>query len=80
MAGTAVDRGGMFGVGVALDIRVAIGAVQAPVNAGFLPRSVHIYAVASLVLQAILAVAGKALRIFLRGNPGGGESKNEYSR
>ena len=80
VAGAAVDGGGMFRMGIALDVGVAARAWQSPVNAGLLHRAVDINAMAGLVLQVVLAMAGQALGVALRGNNGDGESENEHGR
>lgn len=76
----AVNRSGMLGMWIAFDIGVAIGTAQDAMHAGALLRSVDKYAVARLVLQIRLAMAGKALRVFLRPRWRGREAHKNWNR
>jgi hypothetical protein len=49
VAGATIHGGGMFGMRITLDGGMAIGAVQAPVDAGFLFHPVYIHTMAVLV-------------------------------
>ena len=68
VADGAVDHGGMFGMWIAFDIGVTVGAVQNSVDTGFLLRFVYVKAMPRLVLQALLVMTGKAFGILLRTN------------
>jgi hypothetical protein len=80
VAGTAIYCGGMLGMRIILNGRVAIGAVQAPMHAGLLFRPVYIDAVACLVCERLFAVTDKAFSTLLRTNRRSSKSKEKYGR
>ena len=58
VAARAIDDSGVIRVRKAFDVRVAGGARQATVDAGFLFLDVDVDAMAGLIRQALLTVAG----------------------
>jgi hypothetical protein len=80
VASAAIHGGGMFGMRITLDGGMAIGTVQAPVDAGFLFRPVYVHAMAVLVCKGSFAVTGKAFSALLRTNCRSNESDENYGR
>jgi len=80
VAGAAIHGGGMFRMRVIFDGGMAIGAVQAPVNAGFLLRPVYIHTMACRVCQGRFAVTGEAFSAMLRTNCWSSKSDQNYGR
>jgi hypothetical protein len=80
MARAAVDGGGMFRVRVTFDVGMAASARQTPVNAGFLRCCVDINAMARLVFEVLLAMAGQTFGVLLRRNGGNAECENKHGR
>ena len=63
VAGFAIDFGNVIGVGIFLDVGVAVVTLQATVNAGAELVAVDGDAVACRILHGLVAMAGEAVRL-----------------
>ena len=81
MAGFAIDFGDVVRMGIFLDVRVAVIALQTPVNAGAELVAVDRDAVTGCILHCLVAMAGKAVGLrckAMRRNEDHDEEKAEY--
>ena len=83
MTGLAVDYRDVIGMRIFLDVRVAVIALQTPVNAGAELVAVDGDAVTGCILHCLVAMAGKAVGLCckaMRRNEDHDEEKAEYGR